>query len=79
MAEEGPSVLQVLQDCWEHGMRRASPREWAHMQASALTHQLTELGFWGLENVENWGNGGGKRKIAGIAHGMWVLERCGGM
>ena len=48
---------------------------------SHQTYQLTRPGFWGLENWGEWGEigrtgGGGVWEIAGIAHGMWVVEGC---
>ena len=54
------------------------------------THQLTKPGFWknggNRGNGENWrnvGGNGGKRgrngEVTGMAHGMRVVEGCGGM
>ena len=50
------------------------------------THHLTKPGFWSLQKLgEKKGKRGGTRGkcggggLAGIAHGMWVMEGCGGM
>ena len=45
------------------------------------THQnrIWESGKMGEMGGKGGRNGGGAEEIAGIAHGMWVVEGCGGM